>query len=134
MIKQRGIDEVLLNKPRDSCNAEAYEERHYDTSKEFGLHGNCVFSHIRSSEDVSSGYSSAEPLYAGHHVTQSEGLASSREPLVRTASVGCTRSMRTKSLRGGSAAKRGPVAEVRAFYSSEIQCRLPTQLFIMQQF
>lgn len=62
---------------------------------------------------MSSGYSSAEPLYAGHHVTKSEGLAASREPLVRTASVGCTRSMRTKNSRGGFAAKRGPAAEVR---------------------
>lgn len=74
-----------------------------------------IFSHIRSSEDVSSGYSSAEPLYAGHHATKSEGLATSREPLVRTASVGCTRSMRTKSSRGGVVAKRGPASEVRVF-------------------
>ncbi|PSN37884.1 hypothetical protein C0J52_21954 [Blattella germanica] len=73
-------------------------------------------SHIRSSEDVSSGYSSAEPLYAGHHATKSEGLATSREPLVRTASVGSTRSMRTKSSRGGVVAKRGPAAEDSDFF------------------
>lgn len=75
------------------------------------------FSHIRSSEDVSSGYSSAEPLYAGHHATKSEGLVTSGEPLVRTASVGSTRSVRTKSSRGGVVLKRGPAAaaEVRIF-------------------
>ncbi|XP_069677838.1 uncharacterized protein [Periplaneta americana] len=58
---------------------------------------------------------SAEPLYAGHHATKSEGLAASREPLVRTASVGSTRSMRTKSSRGGVVAKRGPAAEDNEF-------------------
>lgn len=39
---------------------------------------------------------------AHHHVTKSEGLASSREPLVRTASVGSTRATRAKSSRGGA--------------------------------
>lgn len=77
-----------------------------------------TFSHIRSSEDVSSGYSSAEPLYTGQHATKSEGLVTSGEPLVRTASVGSTRSMRTKSSRGGVVVKRGSAAaaaEVRIF-------------------
>lgn len=79
-----------------------------------------TFSHIRSSEDVSSGYSSAEPLYTAQHTTKSEGLVPSGEPLVRTASVGSTRSMRTKSSRGGIVVKRGSAAaatgaEVRIF-------------------
>ena len=79
-----------------------------------------TFSHIRSSEDVSSGYSSAEPLYTAQHATKSEGLVTSGEPLVRTASVGSTRSMRTKSSRGGVVVKRGSAAaaaaaEVRIF-------------------
>ncbi|XP_049763501.1 uncharacterized protein LOC126092109 isoform X4 [Schistocerca cancellata] len=66
-------------------------------------------SHIRSSEDVSSGYSSAEPLYqhgsisgGQHGESRPDSLASSREPLVRTASVGgSSRSARTRSSRGG---------------------------------
>jgi len=71
-------------------------------------------SHIRSSEDVSSGYSSAEPLYTAQHATKSEGLVTSGEPLVRTASVGSTRSMRTKSSRGGVVVKRGSAAAAAA--------------------
>ncbi|XP_021923722.1 uncharacterized protein LOC110831716 isoform X2 [Zootermopsis nevadensis] len=113
MLRQRGYS------PRRSASGSGRMEMYFpEVDVDVRQHGSSrprepsiPLSHIRSSEDVSSGYSSAEPLYAGHHVTQSEGLASSREPLVRTASVGCTRSMRTKSLRGGSAAKRGPVAE-----------------------
>jgi len=73
-----------------------------------------TFSHIRSSEDVSSGYSSAEPLYTAQHATKSEGLVTSGEPLVRTASVGSTRSMRTKSSRGGVVVKRGSAAAAAA--------------------
>ncbi|XP_063226461.1 retinitis pigmentosa 1-like 1 protein isoform X3 [Bacillus rossius redtenbacheri] len=66
------------------------------------------FSHIRSTEDISSGYCSAEPLCPA----QSGALSASREPLVRTASVGgSTRSLRSKGSRGGSVAKRGGIAE-----------------------
>ncbi|GLH04234.1 Protein of unknown function [Gryllus bimaculatus] len=73
-------------------------------------------SQIRSSEDVSSGYSSAEPLYSGHHPTRSEGLATSREPLVRTASVGgASRTARTRTTRGGAVPKRSSPAEVPGF-------------------
>ncbi|KAK7791167.1 hypothetical protein R5R35_013330 [Gryllus longicercus] len=75
-----------------------------------------TLSQIRSSEDVSSGYSSAEPLYSGHHPTRSEGLAASREPLVRTASVGgASRTARTRTTRGGAVPKRSSPAEVPGF-------------------
>ena len=80
-----------------------------------------TFSHIRSSEDVSSGYSSAEPLYTAQHATKSEGLVTSGEPLVRTASVGSTRSMRTKSSRGGVVVKRGSAAAAAAAAAAEVR-------------
>ncbi|KAK7791164.1 hypothetical protein R5R35_013330 [Gryllus longicercus] len=55
---------------------------------------------------------SAEPLYSGHHPTRSEGLAASREPLVRTASVGgASRTARTRTTRGGAVPKRSSPAE-----------------------
>ncbi|XP_066991904.2 uncharacterized protein [Anabrus simplex] len=76
-------------------------------------------SHIRSSEDVSSGYSSAEPLYAGHHPSKGEGLVPSREPLMRTASVGSTRSVRPKSSRGGVVSKRTPTTEDSERWTNE---------------
>uniref|UniRef100_A0A1B6DU15 Receptor expression-enhancing protein n=1 Tax=Clastoptera arizonana TaxID=38151 RepID=A0A1B6DU15_9HEMI len=47
------------------------------------------FSQIRSSEDISSGYSSADPLYAGE--VGKETVEDSVAPLIRTASVGASR-------------------------------------------
>nr|CAD7457455.1 unnamed protein product [Timema tahoe] len=73
---------------------------------------NMAFSQIRSSEDVSSGYSSAEPLYGAPHPSKGESLITGREPLVRTASVGgSARSIRNKSTRGGAVAKKSTVPE-----------------------
>ncbi|XP_023707717.1 uncharacterized protein LOC111864597 isoform X2 [Cryptotermes secundus] len=113
MLKPRGYS------PRRSASGSSRMEMYFpEVDVDVRQHGSTrprepsiPLSHIRSSEDVSSGYSSAEPLYAGHHAAKSEGLAASREPLVRTASVGSTRSMRTKSSRGGVVAKRGPASE-----------------------
>nr|CAD7266895.1 unnamed protein product [Timema shepardi] len=74
---------------------------------------NMAFSQIRSSEDVSSGYSSAEPLYGAPHPGKGENLITGREPLMRTASVGgSARSIRNKSTRGGAVAKKSTVPEV----------------------
>nr|CAD7414255.1 unnamed protein product [Timema poppensis] len=73
---------------------------------------NMAFSQIRSSEDVSSGYSSAEPLYGAPHPSKGENLITGREPLMRTASVGgSARSIRNKSTRGGAVAKKSTVPE-----------------------
>nr|CAD7600407.1 unnamed protein product [Timema genevievae] len=84
---------------------------------------NMAFSQIRSSEDVSSGYSSAEPLYGAPHPSKGESLITGREPLVRTASVGgSARSIRNKSTRGGAVAKKSTVPEQgEALASREMQ-------------
>nr|CAD7203109.1 unnamed protein product [Timema douglasi] len=84
---------------------------------------NMAFSQIRSSEDVSSGYSSAEPLYGAPHPSKGENLITGREPLMRTASVGgSARSIRNKSTRGGAVAKKSTVPEQgKALASLEMQ-------------
>lgn len=61
--------------------------------------------HVRSTEDVSSGYSSAEPLYAGPPKLEA------REGLVRTASVGGGTRPRTRTTRA-TTVKKASIPEV----------------------
>lgn len=63
--------------------------------------------HVRSTEDVSSGYSSAEPLYVGQ-----PPKLEAREGLVRTASVGGTSRPRTRTTRTSLSTKKTTLPEV----------------------
>jgi hypothetical protein len=68
------------------------------------------FRHIRSSEDISSGYSSSDPLYTGAKVDP-------RDPLVRTSSVGGR--IRTRASSKTVPVRKSTVTEVCFTLASE---------------
>lgn len=71
-----------------------------------------TISHIQSVDDISSGYSSGEGLYAGQ-VPKISG----REGLIRSGSIGSGKARITRVTRAGVATRRTVIAEVSITFS-----------------